>query len=77
MKSAITRFMKCYNQERLHGSLNYKTPEQFIREFNENNFFKGREEENLPLLSEAILGGTSKLENINKITELCQTASDL
>jgi transposase InsO family protein len=36
MKSAIWRFMKCYNEERLHGSLNYRTPEQFIKDFNEN-----------------------------------------
>ncbi len=36
MKSAIARFMKCYNEERLHGSLNYRTPVQFIRDFNEN-----------------------------------------
>lgn len=36
MKSAIARFMKCYNEERLHGSLNYKTPDQFIKDFNEN-----------------------------------------
>lgn len=36
MKSAIARFMKCYNEERLHGSLNYRTPEQFIKDFNEN-----------------------------------------
>lgn len=36
MKSAIARFIKCYNEERLHGSLNYKTPEQFITDFNFN-----------------------------------------
>lgn len=36
MKSAIARFMKCYNEERLHGSLNYRTPEQFITDFNFN-----------------------------------------
>ena len=36
MKSAIARFMRCYNEERLHGSLNYRTPEQFIIDFNEN-----------------------------------------
>ena len=36
MKSAITRFMKCYNEVRLHGSLNYRTPEQFIKDFNED-----------------------------------------
>lgn len=36
MKTAISRFMKCYNEERLHGSLNYRTPEQFIKDFNEN-----------------------------------------
>jgi len=35
MKSAIWRFMKCFNEERLHGSLNYRTPEQFIKDFNE------------------------------------------
>ena len=34
MKSAIARFMKCYNEVRLHGSLNYRTPEQFIKDFN-------------------------------------------
>lgn len=28
--------MKCYNEERLHGSLNYRTPEQFIKDFNKN-----------------------------------------
>lgn len=77
MKSAISRFMKCYNEERLHGSLNYKTPKQFIKDFNENNFLKGREDENLPLLSEANLGGTSKLENINQNNQLCQNVSDL
>lgn len=36
MKSAIARFMKCYNEVRLHGSLNYRTPEQFIKDFNED-----------------------------------------
>jgi putative transposase len=56
MKSAIARFMKCYNEVRLHGSLNYRTPEQFIKDFNEDEI---------------------KLENANKITELCQTVSDL
>lgn len=77
MKAAIARFMKCYNEERLHGSLNYKTPQQFINEFNQNNFFEEREDKNPLLLNEAILGGTSKLENLNKITELCQIVSDL
>lgn len=77
MKSAIARFMKCYNEERLHGSLNYKTPEEFIRDFNQNNFFKGREDGNLPLLSEVNLGGTPKLENINQNNQLCQNVSDL
>lgn len=77
MKSAIAGFMKCYNEERLHGSLNYKTPEEFINEFNKNNFFKGKEDKNLPLLSEANLGGTSKLENINQNNQLCQNVSDL
>ena len=77
MKSAIARFMKCYNEERLHGSLNYKTPEQFIIDYNQNNFFEKSREVNPLLLNEAILGGTSKVENINKITELCQTVSDL
>ena len=76
-KSAIAGFMKCYNQERLHGSLNYKTPDEFIIEFNKNNFFKGKEDKNLPLLSEANLGGTSKLENINQNNQLCQNVSDL
>lgn len=77
MKSAIAGFMKCYNQERLHGSLNYKTPEEFIIEFNKNNFFKGKEDENLPLLSEVNLGGTPKLENINQNNQLCHNVSDL
>jgi transposase InsO family protein len=77
MKSAIARFMKCYNEERLHGSLNYKTPEQFINDFNQKNFFEESREVNPLLLNEAILGGTSKVKNINKITELCQNVSDL
>jgi len=77
MKAAITRFMKCYNEERLHGSLNYKTPQQFINEFNQNNFFEESRDINPLLLNEAVLGGAPKLENINKITELCQTVSDL
>lgn len=77
MKSAIAGFMKCYNQERLHGSLNYKTPDEFIDEFYKNNFFKGKEDANLPLLSEANLGSTPKLENINQINQLCQNVSDL
>jgi putative transposase len=58
MKSAIWRFMKCYNEERLHGSLNYKTPEQFINHFNHNEL----------KLNE---------KNIENLTELCQTVSDL
>lgn len=58
MKSAIARFMKCYNEERLHGSLNYRTPEQFIKDFNENEL----------KLNE---------NNIENLTELCQTVSDL
>lgn len=77
MKAAIARFMKCYNEERLHGSLNYKTPQQFINEFNQNNFFEESRDINPLLLNEAVLGGESKLENINKITELCQIVSDL
>lgn len=58
MKSAIARFMKCYNEERLHGSLNYRSPEQFIKDFNENEL----------KLNE---------NNIENLTELCQTVSDL
>jgi putative transposase len=77
MKSAIARFMKCYNEERLHGSLNYKTPEQFIKEFNEKNFFEEREEINPLQLKEADLGGKTKLEKTNQINELCQIVSDL
>lgn len=77
MKCAIVRFMKCYNEERLHGSLNYKTPQQFINEFNKNNFFEESREVNPLLLDEAILGGTSKVENINIINELCHNVYDL
>jgi transposase InsO family protein len=77
MKSAIARFMKCYNEERLHGSLNYKTPDQFIIDYNQNNFFEESREVNPLLLNEAILGGTPKLENINQNNQLCQTVSDL
>ena len=77
MKSAIARFMNCYNQERLHGSLKYKTPEQFIVEFNKNNYFDEREENNPPQLMEVVLGGATKLENINQITELCHNMYDL
>lgn len=58
MKSAIARFMKCYNEERLHGSLNYRTPEQFITDYNKNQL----------KLNE---------NNIENLTELCQTVSDL
>lgn len=76
MKAAIARFMICYNQERLHGSLNYKTPEQFIVDFNKNNYFDEREENNPPLLMEVVLGGATKLENINQITELCHNMYD-
>ena len=77
MKAAITRFMNCYNEVRLHGSLNYKTPQQFINEFNKNNFFEKREDKNPLLLNEVILGGKTKLENLNKISELCHTVYDL
>lgn len=58
MKSAIDRFMKCYNEERLHGSLNYRTPEQFIKDFNQTK-------------------SKIKLENVNQLTVLCQSVSDL
>lgn len=58
MKSAIDRFMKCYNEERLHGSLNYRTPEQFIKDFNQ-------------------IKSEIKLENVNQLTVLCQSVSDL
>lgn len=58
IKSAIARFMKCYNEERLHGSLNYRSPEQFIKDFNQNEL----------KLNE---------NNIQNLTELCQTVSDL
>ena len=58
LKSAIAHFMKCYNEERLHGSLNYRTPEQFIKDFNANEF----------KLNE---------NNIENLTELCQTVYDL
>ena len=50
--------MKCFNEERLHGSLNYRTPEQFIKDFYENV-------------------NKITLENVNKISELCQNVSDL
>ena len=46
MKSAIALFMKCYNEERLHGSLNYRTPEQFIKDFNKNDAIKKLENVN-------------------------------
>jgi putative transposase len=46
MKSAIARFMKCYNEERLHGSLSYRTPEQFIKDFNLNESISKLENEN-------------------------------
>ena len=36
------------------------------------NFFEESRAVNLLLLNEANLAGTSKLENIKKITELCQ-----
>ena len=58
LKSAIGRFMKCYNEERLHGSLNYKTPNQYIKDFNENELNLNR-------------------NNIENLTELCQTVYDL
>jgi len=57
MKSAMSRFIKCYNEIRLHGSLNYRTPEQYI-----NDFYK----------SELKLNEN----NIENLTELCQTAYD-
>ncbi|MCZ2443731.1 MAG: IS3 family transposase [Flavobacteriales bacterium] len=57
MKTAISRFMKCYNEERLHGSLNYRTPEQFIKDFNENELKLNQ-------------------NNIENLTELCQTVYD-
>ena len=39
LKNALNQYMKCYNGERLHGSLNYKTPNQFIKDFNQNEFY--------------------------------------
>lgn len=57
-KSAINRFINCYNEERLHGSLNYKTPNQFIVDFY-------KKESNL------------NENNIENLTELCHTVSDL
>ena len=35
MKEALERYMDCYNGVRLHGSLNYKTPNKFIEEYNQ------------------------------------------
>lgn len=76
MKAAIARFMKCYNEERIHGSLNFTTPVKFIEDFNKNNFFEEKGEINQPLLKEAvILGVNTKLEKIDNKSELCQNMS--
>lgn len=77
MKDAIERFIHCYNHERIHGSLNYKTPEQFIIDFNKNNYFDEKDKETQAPLMEVDLGGATKLENINQITELCHNVYDL
>lgn len=58
LKSAISRFINCYNEERLHGSLNYRTPDQYIKDFNENELKLNQ-------------------NNIENLTELCQTVYDL
>jgi len=50
---------------------NYKTPQQFIDEFNKNNFFKKREDKNPLLLNEVILGG----DKIRKFKENNRTLS--
>ena len=73
MKDAIRRYMKCYNQERLHGSLNYKTPEKFIEEYKVENFFEeGNDDKSIPLLEADCLGGSTNLNNLNINSQLCQ-----
>ena len=71
MKEAIARFIHYYNNERLQSSLNYKSPEQFINDFNKNNYFHEKDKETSSLLMEVDLGSLMKLENINHINELC------
>lgn len=76
MNDAIKRYMQCYNNERLHGSLNYKTPNKFIEEYNQKIFLEEGLEKNPTLLYEAsLLGGKTNVDKLNKITELCQTLS--
>jgi hypothetical protein len=73
MKDAISRYMKCYNQERLHGALNYKTPEKFIEEYDAENFFKeGNDDKSIPCLEASSLGGITNLNNLNINSQLCQ-----
>lgn len=76
MKTAISRFMKSYNEERLHGSLNYKTPNNFIEEFNQkNNLILKDDKGFLFLKDELLLKNESELEKLNYLPELCQTLS--
>lgn len=54
-KAAISRFISCYNEERLHGSLNYKTPNQFIADFNKKeNYLDENNIENLTELCHTV-----------------------
>ncbi len=73
MKDAINRYMKCYNQERLHGSLNYKTPEKFIEQYYAKNFFKeGTDDKSILCLEASYFGGKTNLNNLNINSQLCQ-----
>jgi putative transposase len=76
MKCAIDRYMHCYNNERIHGSLKYKTPNKFIEEYNQKTFLEEGLNKKSALLYEAsLLGDRTNVDNLNKITELCQTLS--
>ena len=76
MKEALNRYMKCYNEERIHGSLDYKTPVKFIEDFNRNNLLEVKSEMINPLLrEEVLLEVKTKLNQLNNKSELCQTLS--
>lgn len=76
MKAAIDRFMKSYNEERLHGSLNYKTPNQFIEEFNQKNKLILKDDKEFLFLKDVLLlENQTELEKSNNLPELCQTLS--
>jgi transposase InsO family protein len=44
LEKTLDRYFKFYNEERIHSSIGYKSPERFLQELKEKEVFEGSEE---------------------------------